>query len=188
MPQKNRLNYRKKEVLDQLAICMGGRIAEELFLDDMSSGAQQDISQATKLARAMVCEWGMSELGTIAFDESNGNRYLGLQGSAERSYSEDTAKLIDDEVKKLLDDAYKVAYKIVGDNKDKAEIMAKSLIKFETLYSDDVKEIMAGTFDDDKKSKKLKLADDLQKKPPPPPPPIEDGNTPKDDGPRPQEA
>ncbi|NGX34595.1 MAG: ATP-dependent zinc metalloprotease FtsH [Candidatus Anoxychlamydiales bacterium] len=190
MPQKNRLNYWKKEVLDQLAICMGGRVSEELFLDDMTSGAQQDISQATKLARAMVCEWGMSDLGTVAYGDSNdnnGNRYLGLQ-SSEKSYSDETAKLIDKEIKALLDAAYKAAYKIVEDNKDKVEIMAKYLIKFETLYADDVKEIMEGSFNEEKKSKRLKDADALQKKPPPPPPPIEDNPTPKDNGPKPQEA
>lgn len=187
MPQKNKLNYWKKEVLDQLAICMGGRVAEELFLDDMSSGAQQDISQATRLARAMVCEWGMSELGTVAYDESSSDRYLALQGIQERSYSDETAKLIDKEVKALLDDAYKTAKKIVEDNKDKVEIMAKSLIKFETLYAEDVKEIMEGTFNEEKKSKRLKIADELQKKPPPPPP-MQNKPTPKDSGPRPQEA
>jgi len=186
MPQKNRLNYWKKEVIDQLAICMGGRVAEELFLGDMTSGAQQDISQATKLARAMVCEWGMSDLGTVSYDESNGNKFLGVQGQQERSYSNETAKLIDKEVKSLLDSAYKAAHKIVEDNKDKVEIMAKSLIKFETLYADDVKEIMDGSFDEEKKSKKLKIADELQKKSPPPPP-MEDKST-KDNGPRPQEA
>nr|NGX33000.1 ATP-dependent zinc metalloprotease FtsH [Candidatus Anoxychlamydiales bacterium] len=95
---------------------------------------------------------------------------------------------IDKEVKNLLDSAYKEAYKIVEDNKDKVELMAKSLIKFETLYSDDVKEIMDGSFNEEKKSKKLKIADELQKKAPPPPPPMEDKPTPKDNGPRPQEA
>ena len=187
MPQKNRLNYWKKEVLDQLAICMGGRVSEELFLGDMTSGAQQDISQATKLARAMVCEWGMSDLGTVAYDEGSGNKYLAYQSSQERSYSDETAKLIDKEVKSLLDVAYKAAHKIVEENKDKVELMAKSLIRFETLYSDDVKEIMEGSFNEEEKSKRLKIADDLQKKPPPPPP-MEDKPSPKDNGPRPQEA
>ncbi|NGX44369.1 MAG: ATP-dependent zinc metalloprotease FtsH [Candidatus Anoxychlamydiales bacterium] len=187
MPQKNRLNYWKKEVIDQLAICMGGRVSEELFLGDMTSGAQQDISQATKLARAMVCEWGMSDLGVVAYDEGSGNKYLAYQPTQERSYSDETAKLIDKEVKNLLDAAYKSAYKIVEDNKDKVELMAKSLIKFETLYSDDVKAVMDGSFDEEKKSEKLKIADELQKKAPPPPPPMEDKPTPKDNG-RPQEA
>ncbi|NGX62618.1 MAG: ATP-dependent zinc metalloprotease FtsH [Candidatus Anoxychlamydiales bacterium] len=188
MPQKNRLNYWKREVLDQLAICMGGRVSEEIFLDDMSSGAQQDIAQATKLARAMVCEWGMSDaLGKVTYDDNNGNnRYLGFQGSQEKSYSDETAKLIDKEVKELLESAYKAAVKIVEDNKDKVDLMAKSLIKFETLNAEDVAEIMKGTFDEKKKDERLKIADDLQKKPPPPPP-IEERPTPKD-GPTPQEA
>jgi cell division protease FtsH len=187
MPQKNRLNYWKKEILDQLAICMGGRIAEEIFLDDMSSGAQQDIAQATKLARAMICEWGMSdEMGVVAYDESNGNRFLGTQGYQEKSYSDETAKLIDVEVKKLLDFAYKRATDIITENKDKVEHMAQALIKFETLNKEDVKKIMDYSFSDEEKSKSLKIEDELQKKTPPPPPLMEEPN--KDNGPKPQEA
>ncbi|KKK78262.1 hypothetical protein LCGC14_2845320, partial [marine sediment metagenome] len=117
----------------------------------------------------------------------SGNKYLAYQSSQERSYSDETAKLIDKEVKSLLDVAYKAAHKIVEENKDKVELMAKSLIRFETLYSDDVKEIMEGSFNEEEKSKRLKIADDLQKKPPPPPP-MEDKPSPKDNGPRPQEA
>ena len=135
MPKKNRLNYRRKEVIDQLAICMGGRIGEEVFLDDISSGAQQDIAQATKLARAMICEWGMCEaLGTISYDEkSTSGQYLGLGSSSDKTYSEETAKVIDQEVRKLIDEAYKRATEIITQNKEKVELMAQMLIEFETL-------------------------------------------------------
>jgi len=193
MPKKNRLNYWKKEAVDQLTILMGGRVAEELFLNDMSSGAQHDIAQATKLARAMICEWGMSStLGTVTYDEHSGtNQYLGLTGYQERAYSDDTAMQIDKEVKNLINEAHKKAEKIIEENKDKVDLMAQMLILFETLDKQDVKEIMAGTWDKEKKEKRLKIADDLQKKsPPPPPPPLENLKASRQDkeGPKPQEA
>ncbi|EKE02101.1 MAG: hypothetical protein ACD_20C00427G0001, partial [uncultured bacterium] len=189
--KKNRLSYWKKEILDQLAILMGGRAAEELFLSDMSSGAQQDIAQATKLARAMICEWGMNDkLGTVSYDESNSsNQYFGVRGYSERSYSEETAKEIDSAVKELLDTAHKRAIQIISDNKEKVDLLAAMLIEFETLDKDDVKEIMEGTWDINKKKKRLKIADELQKKAPPPPPPVESKSSKlKNEGQTPQEA
>ncbi len=190
MPKKNRLNYWKREIIDHLAIAMGGRAAEEIFLNDMSSGAQQDINQATKLARAMVCEWGMSEkLGMISYDErSGGEIYLGLTGNREKNYSDETAQEIDKEVKRLGDEAHQRARQILTDNKDKVELMTKMLIEFETLDKEDVREIMAGTWDAEKKRGRLKSAEELQKKAPPPPPeenPID--KTSKDKS-KPQEA
>jgi len=189
MPKKNRLNYWKKEILDQLAILMGGRSSEELFLEDMSSGAQQDINQATKLSRAMICEWGMNDkLGTVTYDENNeSNRYLGLYSNQERSYSNETAQQIDKEVKALLDEAHKRAIQIITDNKQKVELLAKMLIEFETLDKEDIKEIMEGSWDVEKKKKRLKIAEELQKKLPPPPP-VEDKSKQKDEGQTPQEA
>ena len=87
MPKKNRLSYWKRELLDQLAVLMGGRIAEEIFVKDISSGAQMDITQATRLVRSMVCEWGMTdELGPVAYDErADGGRRVGqvVAGRAE---------------------------------------------------------------------------------------------------------
>ena len=93
VPKQNRMNYWKRELIDQLAVLMGGRIAEDIFVHDLSSGAQMDITQATKLARSMVCEWGMTDaLGTVAYDErSDSGQYL-VQGYSEKNYSEETAK------------------------------------------------------------------------------------------------
>lgn len=189
MPKKNRLSYWKKEVLDQLAICMGGRAAEEFFIEDMSSGAQQDIAQGTKLARAMVCQWGMSaDLGTVTYDESSsGNQYLGLQAYQERAYSDETAKQIDKEVRDLLVTAHKRAHQIIEDNKVKVELIAQMLIKYETLNRKDIELIMEDKWNEEEKKKRMQIADELQKKPPPPPP-IEDKSTPEHDGPKPQEA
>ncbi|MBN1915345.1 MAG: ATP-dependent zinc metalloprotease FtsH [Parachlamydiales bacterium] len=172
MPKKNRLSYWRKEALDQLAIMMGGRAAEEIFVQDLSSGAQQDISQATKLARAMVCEWGMSDnLGTITYEERSENgQYLGLNGYHEKKYSEETARKIDQEVFRLVDEAHKRATQIVEENKEKVQLMADMLMEFETLDKNDVQEILQGTWNIETKRERMHQEDELQKKVPPPPP------------------
>lgn len=172
MPKKNRLGYWKKEVIDRLAICMGGRAAEEIFLDDMSSGAQQDINQATHLTRAMVCEWGMSEeLGTITYDErEEAGKYLGISGYHEKNYSEETAQKIDKEVFKMIDAAHTRAKEIVTEQRDKVQLIAEMLMEFETLDADDIKDIMENRWDVEKKRDKLKCAAELQIKKPPAPP------------------
>jgi cell division protease FtsH len=172
MPTKNRLSYWKKEVLDKLVVLMGGRAAEELFVKDMSSGAQHDILQATKIARSMVCEWGMTDnLGTVTYDEkSESGSYLGMNNYHEKTYSDETAKSIDKEVRTLIDDAHKRALEILEGNKDKVQLMTDMLMEFETLDSTDIKEIMDGTWSIEKKRARVKTADELQIKNPPPPP------------------
>lgn len=170
MPKKNRLGYWKKEVIDQLSILLGGRAAEEIFLNDMSSGAQQDINQATKLARAMVCEWGMSEeLGAISYEEGE-TKYLGVTGFHEKIYSDETARKIDKEVYSLIESAHKRAREIAEKNRDKLVLMADMLIEFETLDAKDIKEIMEGNWNAENKRKRLKEAEKLQLRTPPPPP------------------
>jgi cell division protease FtsH len=172
MPKKNRLSYWKREVLDQLAVLMGGRVAEELFVGDFSSGAQMDFTQATRLIRCMVCEWGMTEkLGTIAYDErSEAGQYVGMPGYHEKSYSEETAKVIDEEVRKIVDAAHQRAKEIIETNRAQVQLMTDALMKFERLDREDVLAILNGTWDAEKKKERLKSADDLQKKFPPPPP------------------
>jgi cell division protease FtsH len=172
MPTKNRLSYWKKEVLDKLVVLMGGRAAEEIFVKDMSSGAQHDILQATKIARSMVCEWGMSDLlGTVTYDEkSDSGQYLGMNNYHEKSYSDETAKEIDREVRTLIDDAHKRAVEILETNRDKVQLMTDMLMEFETLDSTDIKEIMDGTWDSVTKRARVKTADELQIKCPPPAP------------------
>ncbi len=173
MPTKNRLSYWKKEVLDKLVVLMGGRAAEELFVNDMSSGAQHDFMQATKMARSMVCEWGMSDLlGTVTYDErSESGQYLGMSSYHEKSYSDETAKAIDKEVRKLIDDAHKRALEILTEHKEKVKLMTDMLMEFETLDSTDIKEIMDGTWSVEVKKARVKTADDLQIVTPPPLPP-----------------
>jgi cell division protease FtsH len=172
LPKKNRLSYWRKELLDQLIVLMGGRAAEEIFVQDMSSGAQHDFAQATRLARSMICEWGMSdELGLVSYEErTESGQYLGMSGYREKNYSNETAQEIDKEVRKLLEEAYAKAKEILRANYDKVKLMTDLLMEFETLDATDVKEIMAGTWDSETKRGRMKSADELQRKVPPPPP------------------
>ena len=172
MPRKNRLSYWKAEILDQLAVLMGGRVAEEIFVGDISSGAQMDITQATRLVRSMVCEWGMTdELGPVSYGErSESGQYLGMPNYQERSYSEAIAGAIDKQVRSLLDAAHKRATEIILENKEQVQLMTEMLMEFESLDRDDVLEVMNGKFDIEKKRQRLKLSQDLQRKTPPPPP------------------
>jgi cell division protease FtsH len=167
MPKKNRLSYWKKELIDQLAVLMGGRAAEEIFVSDMSSGAQMDITQATRLARSMVCEWGMSELGTIAFDErSDSGAYLGMPNVSSKSYSDETAKKIAAEVYRLINDGHEKALEIVRAQREKVELMTEMLMEFETLDRKDVEEIMNGSWKIETKQARLKIEEELSRKSP----------------------
>ncbi|MEM8727847.1 MAG: ATP-dependent zinc metalloprotease FtsH [Chlamydiota bacterium] len=172
VPEKNKTSYWRKELIDRLAILMGGRVAEDLFVHDISSGAQMDISQATKLARSMICQWGMNNLlGPVAYHERSDEYAYAMQGSS-KSYSEETAKQIDAEVRKLLEEANAYAGEILTANKEKVELMTRMLMEFETLDKADVHAIMDGTWDADKKREKLKAIGEAHRKIPPPPPPL----------------
>jgi cell division protease FtsH len=167
LPKKNKVSYWKNEILDQLAVLMGGRCAEEVFVGDISSGARQDIEQATQLARSMVCEWGMSEeLGAMAYDErSESGQYLGVSGHHEKRYSEESARAIDKEVRRILDEAHDKALKIIREHRDQVQLMTEMLMEFETLDAEDVKQIISNTWNSDGKRARLKTADELHKCP-----------------------
>ena len=172
VPEKNKVSYWKKEITDRLAVLMGGRVAEDLFIGDISSGAQMDIIQATELARSMVCKWGMTDsLGPVAYDErSNGGDYA-LPGQGGKNYSDETARQIDNEVRQLLEQANKKAVEIIQAHKEKIELMAQMLLEFEVLDKEDVQAIMDGSWDTEKKRQKLKEISEAKRKAPPPPPP-----------------
>jgi cell division protease FtsH len=178
LPEKNRTSYWKKELIDKLAVLMGGRCAEDIFIGDVSSGAKQDIDHATQLARSMVCEWGMSDkLGAVAYDERSEAGAYGMQGHHEKKYSESTAQAIDEEVRHILDEANKTAMRIIKEHRDQLELMAKLLIEYETLDSEDLRIIMEDKWDDTEKRLRLKKQEEMHKKPsvqPPPPPPEEE--------------
>jgi cell division protease FtsH len=145
LPEKDRTLFTKKYCMALLQVCFGGRIAEQIFCDDISSGAQSDIEQATKIARQMVLTWGMSdELGPISYGQDSGIKDLMYVMPGEKEYSEKTAESIDKEVKRITNEAYKQARELIESNKDKLEQIEKALMKYETLDADDVKLIIEG--------------------------------------------
>lgn len=165
--KRQRVNYTKKELLDQLVVLMGGRVAEEVVNNDASSGAQMDIQQATQIARSMVCEWGMSEkVGMINYSDGGDSNLI--SGFHEKGYSEETARLIDSEIKSLLDGSYTKAKEILREHYDKLKLIAEMLMEFETLEREDLDKIMQGTFDPQVKKAELDTFQNANKKSPPP--------------------
>ena len=145
LPEKDRTIYTKQYCMAQLQVCFGGRIAEELFCDDISSGAQSDIHQATVLARQMVTTWGMSEkLGPVAYEHQDGFDQFYFPIPGEREYSEKTAEEIDAEVKRFMGQAYDMAKERIQTDRDKVQAIANALLKYETLDAEDVKIIISG--------------------------------------------
>src|ERR1051325_6440142 len=143
LPKNDVLNRRRKEMLDLIAMTMAGRIAEEIVSGDISSGAAGDIQQATNMARAMVTQWGMSDrIGMIQYGDDDEYVFLGREVSRAKVYSETTAQEIDAEVKRIIDQAYKTAKDLITNNLDKLELIAKSLLEYETLDGSQVEEIV----------------------------------------------
>jgi cell division protease FtsH len=141
LPEKDRLFYSRKYCRAQLQICFGGRIAEEMFCQDITSGAQSDIRQATLLSREMVMEWGMGEqLGPVNYTSDPAADPFGMYSGPE--FSQKTAEMIDAEVRKLIDTAYTNAADLLETNRDKTEALALALLKYETLDAEDVKIIL----------------------------------------------
>lgn len=143
LPDGDQYSTSKKESLANLIVTMGGRIAEAFHSDDMSNGASGDIHQATSLARNMVCEWGMSdELGMVEYGEGDSPVFLARDMNKSRNYSEETAKIIDAEIKKFIDDAFNEATRILTENKDTVEKIALALLEYETLDAKHLQDII----------------------------------------------
>lgn len=143
LPMKDRYTYGRKKVLDELTTYMGGRIAEELTFGDITSGAYGDIKGATRLARKMVCEWGMSEkLGFIEYSEKDEPVFAGRELAHSHTFSEATAVAIDTEVRRIIDECYARAKQILMDQKDKLVALANALLEYETLDGEHVNEIL----------------------------------------------
>lgn len=142
LPKQDIISRRRKEMMDTLAVTMAGRIAEEIVSDDISTGAAGDIQQATQLARAMVCQYGMSDkLGMVQYG-SDDEYYLGREMMKRKDYSDHYAQIIDAEVKGILDERYKAAKEIILRHRDKLELIANALLEFETLDGAQVVEIV----------------------------------------------
>lgn len=145
LPQEDHYAYDRQYLLTRLAILFGGRIAEEIFMNQMTTGASNDFERATQMARDMVTRYGMSDkLGVMVYAESESSGYLGIGAQHSRNISEETQREVDAEVRRILEEQYNVARKLIEDNKDKMHRMAKALLDWETIDSDQIDDIMAG--------------------------------------------
>ena len=144
LPIDDKHNYTKEYLETEIAILMGGRLAEELFLNQMSTGAGNDIERATELARKMVCEWGMSTLGPLTFGKKEEQIFLGREIAQHRDYSEDTAIKIDLEVRRLVDEGYARARGILSQNRETLTKIALSLLEREVLDANEIKLLVDG--------------------------------------------
>jgi len=144
LPEGDRHNYTKEYLLGQISILMGGRIAEETFLGNITTGASNDIEKATELARAMVCEYGMSELGPLTFGKKEEQIFLGREIAQHRDYSEETSIRIDSEVRKIVTEQYERATKIIQENRDTLVRLAEALLEHESLDGVQIRRIVAG--------------------------------------------
>jgi cell division protease FtsH len=145
LPAEDRLSYTKEWAENRIAICMGGRIAEELIFGQITTGAGNDIEKATELARKMVCEWGMSErLGPLTFGKKEEAPFLGRDFAHHQDYSEETARHIDDEVKRIVTAGYAIAKQTLVDNLELLKKIAEALLEHETIDGEDIEVLLAG--------------------------------------------
>ena len=154
LPEKDKYSYTRIQMLSRLAILMGGRVAEELKFgyDAVTSGASSDINAATNLARAMVTEWGMSDiLGPIRYSENSNEVFLGRSVTQNQNMSEETARLVDAEIKRLVTEGYEEAKKILTKHKKDWETLALALMEYETLTGDEIKDVIKGKLIDKSK-------------------------------------
>jgi cell division protease FtsH len=146
LPSEDKVTYSKTYLENQIAILMGGRIAEELILNQQTTGAGNDMERATEMARRMVCNWGMSNLGPLTFDNASNGAPFGQSGrtTGSNTISEKLAEQIDSEVKRIVEENYTRAENILKKNKDKLELLAKALLEHETLDKEQIDDLLAG--------------------------------------------
>jgi cell division protease FtsH len=145
LPAEDRYSLDKNRILDTIAVLFGGRIAEEIFMHQMTTGASNDFERATEMARRMVTQWGMSDaLGTMVYGENEGEVFLGRSVTTHKNISEATMQQVDAEIRRIIDQQYALARRLIEDNRDKVEAMAKALLELETLDTEQIDDIMAG--------------------------------------------
>jgi cell division protease FtsH len=145
LPEQDRYSYDRDYLLQRIAVLFGGRIAEEIFMHQMTTGAGNDFERATQMARDMVTRYGMSDtLGPMVYAENEGEVFLGRSIATQKNVSEATMQKVDLEIRRIIDEQYGLARKLIEDNRDKVEAMAKALLEVETLDSDQVEDIMQG--------------------------------------------
>ncbi len=145
LPEMDRYSQDRERLLNTIAVLFGGRIAEEIFMQQMTTGAANDFERATDLARRMVTQWGMSDvLGPMVYGENEGEVFLGRSITTHKNVSETTMQKVDSEIRRIVDEQYQLARKLIEDNRDKVEAMAAALLEWETLDADQIDDIASG--------------------------------------------
>ena len=145
LPAQDRYSYDSEYMLNQISMLFGGRIAEEVFMKQMTTGASNDFERATHIARDMVTRYGMTDaLGPMVYAENEGEVFLGRSVTKTTNMSEQTMQKVDAEVRRIIDQQYALARKLIEDNSDKMHAMAKALLEWETIDGDQLDDIMAG--------------------------------------------
>lgn len=144
LPEQDRYAYDKQYLLSRIAVLFGGRIAEELFMDQMTTGASNDFERATAMARDMVTRYGMSDLGVMVYGENEGEVFLGRSVTQHKNVSEATMQKVDAEIRRILDAQYALARRLLEENRDKVEAMTKALLDWETIDAEQIDDIMDG--------------------------------------------
>jgi cell division protease FtsH len=143
LPEHDRISNYRDKLLEEISILFGGRIAEEIFMNQMSTGASNDFERATKLARDMVTKYGMSDImGTMVYVDNDQDSFFGRMSA--KSVSEATQQKVDNEIRRILDEQYAVARKLLEDNREKVEAMVVALLEWETIDAEQISDIMAG--------------------------------------------
>jgi cell division protease FtsH len=145
LPERDRYSMDKIRMLNQISMLFGGRIAEEVFMNQMTTGASNDFERATQMARDMVMRFGMSDvMGPMVYAENEGEVFLGRSVTKTTNISEETMRKVDGEVRRIIDEQYGIARKLIEDHKDKMHALAKSLLEWETIDGEQLDDIMAG--------------------------------------------
>ena len=169
LPVEDRYSMDRDRLLSSIAVLFGGRIAEEIFMHQMTTGASNDFERATEMARRMVTQWGMSDaLGPMVYGENEGEVFLGRSITTHKNVSEVTMQKVDQEIRRIIDEQYALARRLIEENSDKVEAMAKALLELETLDADQLNDIMEGKAPREPKLKQSGTT---------PPPPQKDGTT-----------
>jgi cell division protease FtsH len=145
LPEQDRYAYDRQYLLSRIAVLFGGRIAEEVFMNQMTTGASNDFERATQMARDMVTRYGMSDaLGPMVYAENEGEIFLGRSITKTTNVSEETMRKVDAEIRRIIDEQYAIARKLIEDNRDKIEAMVKALLDWETIDTEQIDDILAG--------------------------------------------
>jgi cell division protease FtsH len=145
LPEGDRYSLDKERMLSTISVLFGGRIAEEVFMNQMTTGASNDFERATAIARDMVTRYGMTdELGPMVYSDNEGEVFLGRSVTKTTNMSEETMRKVDLVIRRIIDEQYGIARRLIEENQDKMHAMAKALLEFETIDADQIEDIMTG--------------------------------------------